>query len=282
MFYVVEMWLMFHSAVKFRQNTHICHKCICKANFHITTIKISTIYTTLSWEFRYVSGIELFMKNFGTPTRGSSFKKFQTKVRNDRTSTLCLRARCSFFIGTHFWMVESYHWSHRAKCNSLSSSVKCEVGLKPKVRKYDIYPWLYRIYGHYALTRAYQAMNHSVHWHKFAELSLIWVNGCKFSRIVLKTGQRAFSIKTCPSCNHGKQVINGAIHTQCCGVNDSWKCERPTVDIMLPIVFALWVIFVLLRKLMSYYYPEKYAAFSILRIKRSLVRKLLHCFIFSR
>ena len=58
-----------------------------------------------------------------------------------------------------------------------------------------------------------------MHWHKFTNLSHIWVNVCKLSWIVPKTGQRAFSIKTCPSCSHVKQVINGAIHTQFC------RCE---------------------------------------------------------
>ena len=37
MYYEVELWLMLHFTVKFRQNMSICHKLICKAKFHIQT-----------------------------------------------------------------------------------------------------------------------------------------------------------------------------------------------------------------------------------------------------
>ena len=35
MYYEIEMWLILHSAVNFRQNRHVCRKWICKAKFHM-------------------------------------------------------------------------------------------------------------------------------------------------------------------------------------------------------------------------------------------------------
>ena len=43
------MWLILHSAVKFRQNTRICRKCISKAKFHMEIpIKIRNLQDFLA------------------------------------------------------------------------------------------------------------------------------------------------------------------------------------------------------------------------------------------
>ena len=45
----VEMWLMLYSGVKFRQNTRICRKSICKAKFHmVIPIKIRNLQDLLA------------------------------------------------------------------------------------------------------------------------------------------------------------------------------------------------------------------------------------------